>query len=812
MRAPPSLLLTVLVLLGAGCGDDPRIPVSRAPIPKEGLVTDAHSDDHTAPKGPENRLGKERSPYLRQHRHNPVDWFPWGEEAFAKAKRQDKPIFLSVGYAACHWCHVMEHESFEDPATAKAMNDAFVCVKVDREERPDVDTVYMSFITMSTGRGGWPMTVLMTPEGKPFWGGTYLPAAGVRQLCARVTSAWKDQRSEVEDSANAIAEQVAAMSDGPEIPPTDDSDVEILKTMRDALGARFDARHGGYGSRPKFPPHTELLYHLEDGGKRMGEDERRQVLVTLDAMDRGGIHDQAGGGFHRYSTDERWLLPHFEKMLYDNALLAQAYAGAYALTKAPRYKRVVERLFAWLEREMKQPGGGYASSLDADTEGEEGLTYVWTVAELKGLLSAEDYPRIARLYGIEERGNFQDEATHEHTGANILHWPKELDDAARELSMEPEALRSLTDGVLDKLMAVRAKRPQPGLDDKVITSWNGLLVSAFARAGKDVGVAAYLDRGRELARFLLKEARRADGTLLRFPKGSGPEIPGFCEDYVHLIDGLLDLAAATGEDTWAVAARELTDRLNAEFQDMQGGGFYSTSATKHETLIARSKETWDSPIPSANGVAARVNLRLFALTGEASYGKVAERTLSAFRPIYAHPRMVAGTMALIRALSMRMEQGAAGTAAAVRGDVTTRRDIAQVDVFVERDEAKPGDRVGVVVRIALDDGWHVNPEKPADKDLIGTRLTAAEGTPASLEGVAFPTAASASQDLEGTFEIRAALLVPKEASPGPRKIVLLLRLQACDASTCKAPEEIRLELPLRFGSETGARRHPSLFK
>jgi len=769
----------------------------------------------------ENRLGKERSPYLRQHKNNPVDWYPWGDEAFARARKEDKPVFLSVGYAACHWCHVMEHESFEDPATAAVLNEAFVCVKVDREERPDIDRVYMSFVQMRTGRGGWPMTVLLTPDRKPFWGATYLPAQGLRELCHQVTTAWKERRKEVEQSADAIAERLADVDAGPDAPATDDSDAEILKTMRDALGARFDERNGGYGTRPKFPPHTELLYFLDDGGRRMGEDERRQVFITLDAMDRGGIHDQVGGGFHRYSTDEHWLLPHFEKMLYDNALLAQAYAGAYGVRHAPRDRRAAERLFAWLERAMRQPGGGYASSLDADTEGEEGLTYTWTPAELKAALTAEEAALAIRVYGVTEHGNFADEASGGNTGRNILHWAVPLEEAAKAASMEPAALRAATDKILTKLLAVRVKRAQPGLDDKVITAWNGLLVSAFARAGREFKAPIYLERGRQLAQFLLEHARRPDGTLLRFPRGSGPEIPAFCEDYVHLIDGLLDLADATGEATWATAARELTDRLDAEFQDVKAGGFFATSTKQHEALISRGKESWDSPIPSDNGVAARVNLRLFALTGEEAYRRAADRTLSLFRPVYAHPRMVTGTMALVRAMTMRDEMSEAGGVAALRGDVTTRRDVVQVDVFTEYAEAAPGTHVRFVVRIALDEGWHVNAVIPTRKDLVGTRLGLADKAPVTLADLVYPQAAQRVLGpkegdplalYEGTFEIRGALVVPAGAAPGPRKVALQLRLQACNDVTCEAPIEIPLDLPLRFGAQSGPRRHPSLFE
>jgi len=759
-----------------------------------------------------NRLAEERSPYLRQHQYNPVDWYPWGPEAFAKAKAEDKPIFLSVGYAACHWCHVMEHESFEDAATAKILNDAFVCVKVDREERPDVDRVYMTFVQRRTGRGGWPMTVFMTHEGKPFFGGTYFRKDDLQQLVANTKTLWRDRRKDLLQTAETYAEMVRDAADGLDHPETDDSDVEILKTMRDALGAGFDRIHGGYGRgevfQPKFPPHSDLLYFLDKDGARMGEHERLQMFFTLDAMERGGIHDQVGGGFHRYSTDREWLVPHFEKMLYDNALLAQAYAAAYAQTKAPRYRRVVERLFAWLEREMKQAGGGYASSLDADTEGEEGLTYTWTWRELHNVLGKEDLTFLAAHLGLRSDGNFRDEATGKPTGRNIPHWTAERD----------AATEARVDALFEKLHTVRLKRAQPGLDDKVIVGWNGLLLSAFARAGTELAAPAYHARARELAAFLLEHCRREDGTLLRFPRGSGPEIPGFCEDHVHVVEGLLDLADATGEARWADAARDLGTRMNALFLDPQDGGFFATSTTHHEVLIARAKEMWDSPIPSDNGAGARANLRLFARTGEPAFQAAADSTLALYRSSMADPRFSSGVMALIRALTDRMESSAPAAEASGPGDVHVRQGVATVDVFTERAQVAPGTRVKILVRLRLDDGFHVAAAEGAGDEPQGTRLEAAPGAAADLVEVLWPAPVERTlggEPLavhEGDVEIRAELVIPGEAQAGARQVALSLWFIACDDKTCRAPAQVRLEVPLVFDAETGPRRHPSIFK
>ncbi|MDJ0976634.1 MAG: DUF255 domain-containing protein [Planctomycetota bacterium] len=758
-----------------------------------------------------NRLKDERSPYLRQHQTNPVDWYPWGPEALKRAQDEDRPIFLSVGYAACHWCHVMEHESFEDEATAELLNATFVCVKVDREERPDVDRIYMNAVQLF-GRGGWPMTVLMTPDGRPFWGGTYLQKEQLQGLTKEIGRVWKTEREKVLAQAEAVTERVRLLSDGPDVPETSGSDADLIEHMRNALKAAFDARHGGWGTRPKFPPHTELLFFL-DGG-RADETELEHVTKTLEAMEEGGIHDHVGGGFHRYSTDERWLLPHFEKMLYDNALLMQAYAGMYARTKDARYKRVVTRIGDWLEREMRREGGGYASSLDADTEGEEGLTYTWTQAELVETLG-DDAGFAAEAFGFEASGNFRDEATQQTTGRNIVYLPISVDVLAAKHEMKPDAMQARLDGLMERMLADRAKRAQPGLDDKVITAWNALLISGFVRAGVDCDLPEYLERAKALADVLLTTARREDGTLLRFPKASGPEIVGFCEDHAHLLSALLDLADATGEERWATEAEALGKRMVEMFADEQGGGFWATSTGSHETLIARAKEVWDSPIPSDNGVAARACLRLAARTKDESFEQAADRTLGAFRPLLGQPRMASMLMALYRAMVLRQQQEAAGTAHAAVGDVHLRQDVALVDLFAARDRTKPGSRVPILVRVALDEGWHA--AGPGGEAVLPMELKLAEGAPAALENVRFPEASrieDAQPRYGGTFEIGAELVVPADAPPGPRRVTLLLTIQVCSDKDgiCKAPETITLDLPLRYAAEDGEPKHPTVFK
>ena len=800
MRLLPYLCTGLLLVCGGACAD-PKDPPVNTPT--------------------ENRLAKERSPYLRQHKNNPVDWYPWGPEAFERARREARPIFLSVGYAACHWCHVMEHESFEDAETARLLNEAFVCVKVDREERPDLDAVYMAAVQISSrGRGGWPMTVIMTPDAKPFFARTYLARNQLRQVATQIRTLWQDDRQQLEAYAQTLAQAVQRAVGEGDLPEADESDAQIFQVLEDRLGATFDARHGGFGDRPKFPPHAQLLYHLHGDGRRMGEDVRHMVVATLDAMERGGIHDQVGGGFHRYSTDAEWLLPHFEKMLYDNALLATAYSRAYALTREPRYRRVVERLFDWLQREMLRPGGGYASSLDADTEGEEGLTYTWTGAQLRAVLSEEDAALFEAIFRFDARGNFADEATGRRTGQNIPHRTLALAELAAQRGMEPGVLGARIDALLETLRTQRDKRPQPGLDDKVISGWNGLLVGAFARAASDLDEPSYLERARALATFLLAEARRADGTLLRFPRDSGPEIPGFCEDYVHVIDGLLDLAESSGETRWADAAADLGRRLVREFQDPEAGGFFATSDSQHEQLIARAKESFDSPIPSDNGVGARVSLRLHARGGEADLRAAADRTLSLFRPQMASARMSTGVVSLIGALRLRAELDAERGTAPLRGDVRKRMGVVAADAFLARAQAAPGSRVPVLVRIRIDAGWHVNASAPADASLVGTQLSLPEGEGLRLVEVVYPEARErvlgglgeqAAALYEGTVDIRGVLVVPAEAAPGTRTVTLALQAQACDEKSCQAPVTLPLALSLQIAESDGSPTHKPLF-
>jgi hypothetical protein len=576
-----------------------------------------------------NRLAQETSPYLLQHRENPVDWYPWGPEALGRAVEDDRPILLSVGYSACHWCHVMERESFEDEGTAAYMNDHFVCIKVDREERPDVDAIYMEAVQSMTGHGGWPMTVFLDPEGVPFYGGTYFPPdesrgmPSLRMVMEAVVDAFERQREEIRERAAGTKERLGAVGlvePSPEPPEATELE-EAIATLR----AGADLERGGFGAAPKFPPASALELLLARG-------EREIVERTLDAMAAGGIYDQLGGGFARYSVDAVWLVPHFEKMLYDNALLASAYLHGWQALGHERYRRVCEETLDWMLREMHGPEGGFYSALDADSEGEEGRFYVWTPEQIRAVLGERAEP-VIEFYGVSERGNFE--------GANILHLAGGVD------APEPAGLAEMRQALYE----ARAKRVWPGLDDKRLTSWNALAIGALAEAGAALGREDYLEAARQCAEFVLGTLSDEDGRLLRTYKDGDARLNAYLEDHAFLLEALLTLYEATFEVRWFERAQALAAEIVARFGDPERGGFFSTSAD-HEQLIARRKEIGDHPIPSGNSSAALGLLRLGALTGEREHERQAESVFALFaKTATEHPQSFAH---LLRALDFHL--------------------------------------------------------------------------------------------------------------------------------------------------------------
>jgi uncharacterized protein YyaL (SSP411 family) len=584
-----------------------------------------------------NRLAQETSPYLLQHRDNPVDWYPWGPEAMGRAREQDRPILLSVGYSACHWCHVMERESFEDPETAAYMNEHFVCVKVDREERPDVDAIYMEAVQAISGHGGWPLTAFLDPEGVPFYGGTYFPPdesrgmPSFRMVMEAVVDAFERKREEIRERAAGTRAQLGAI--GLVAPHSELPGAAQLEEAVARLRAAADLERGGFGGAPKFPPASALELLLARG-------EREVVERTLDAMAAGGIYDQIGGGFARYSVDADWLVPHFEKMLYDNALLARAYLHGWQAFGHERYRRVCEETLDWMLGEMRGPEGGFYSALDADSEGEEGRFYVWTPAQIHEALGDRAEP-VIEYYGVSEGGNFE--------GSNILHLPG----GPERFSVPggPESPPAGLDEARRALYEARARRVWPGLDDKRLTSWNALAIAALAEAGAVLGREDYLSAARRCADFLLDSLTDSGGRLLRTYKDGDARLNAYLEDHAFLLEALLTLYEASFEPRWFERARSLADTIVERFGDRERGGFFSTSED-HEELIVRRKEIGDHPIPSGNSSAALGMLRLAALSGEHEYARQAEGVFRLFAKSAAqHPQSFAH---LLRALDFQL--------------------------------------------------------------------------------------------------------------------------------------------------------------
>jgi uncharacterized protein len=624
-----------------------------------------------------NRLASETSPYLRQHRDNPVDWYAWGEEAFAAARERDVPVLLSVGYSACHWCHVMAHESFEDVEVAAEMNRRFVNIKVDREERPDVDAIYMDAVQAMTGRGGWPMTAFLTPAGEPFYGGTYFPKPQFMQLMAAIDDAWHNRRGDLDKNTAALREalsRTARLRPSPAI--VGDSQVE--RAVR-SLAATFDAEWGGFGDAPKFPSTMSLdlllLWHLRTGD----EHARRMVTVSLDAMASGGMYDHIGGGFARYSVDRQWLVPHFEKMLYDQALLVRVYSHAAAAFGEPRWHQVVTETVEYVLRDLRQPGGGISSSEDADSpgpdgHGHEGLFHTWTVDEVRAVLDS-DSDAALEFYGITSPGNFEGRSI-----PNRLH--------ARGRSERPPEIEAAR----QRLFAARERRPRPGRDDKVLTEWNALIVAALTEAGWLLGRPDWISAAVDTAEFLLRELRRPDGRWRRswYAGGDPPaRHDALAADHACLVDAFVRLGEATGEARWIAEAGAVADVMLDHFWDVDHGGLFTTP-DDGEALVARQKELFDNATPSANSTAAVALYRLAALTGEARYANHADRIMQLIAAVVDQ-----APAAFSNALAAAELRHVGITEVAIAGD---RRDL--VDVVAERW------RPGVVL------GWGERYESP----------------------------------------------------------------------------------------------------
>lgn len=739
-----------------------------------------------------NRLTHEKSPYLLQHSHNPVDWYPWGPEALAASRTQDKPLFLSVGYSACHWCHVMERESFENEAIAQLLNQHFISVKVDREERPDIDEIYMTAVQMMTGQGGWPMSVFLLPDGRPFYGGTYFPPegrhgrVGFASLIVQLAEAYHNRRTEVEQVAVSITEDLQqATRQRPLAAPAGPLDpIAFLRAAVTDLEKRFDAENGGFGGAPKFPPHHALRLLCES--MRLAGEGGNLLLTTLDKMALGGIYDHIGGGFHRYSTDAVWLLPHFEKMLYDNALLARVYADAFTLTDREAYARIARETCDWVLRDMTDPTGGFHAALDADSEGEEGKYYVWTPDEVIALLGEEAGKAFCHQYNIQPGGNFHDEATRRATGHSIPHLALGESSVVLPNTLEPGIADSR-----EKLRLARDKRIPPGKDDKVITSWNGLMIGALAFAGNALNEPRYIEAAKRAAEFCLTTLRHNGELLRRYARGDAG-LPAFLDDYAYLADGLLDLYAATREERWADEARSLADTLLESFWDREDGGFFF-AGSGHEELIARSKDLFDGALPSANGVAARVLARLGKLPGGDRYRDNAQALLHIYRGMLH--RAPNGTHSLaLAALEAFMDD--------------TEAPLEPVTLLTEGRAERTfhtSDTATLTFILRMAPGYHVNARRPSKEYLIPTIATLTTDLPATFGPVTYPDAVQAmvAGDLlpvyEGDAHFTLPLTLPEDALPGNYSVTLTIRCQPCNESACLPPTKVKATLAVTVG-------------
>ncbi len=607
-----------------------------------------------------NHLQHETSPYLLQHKDNPVEWYAWGEAAFARAKAEDKPILLSVGYSACHWCHVMAHESFEHQPTADLMNQLYINIKVDREERPDVDDIYMQAVqTMNRGHGGWPMTVFMFPDGRPFYGGTYYPLEprygmpSFRQVLLAVHDAFVNRRAALEEQASNLTEaldrtELKLNADNMGISPA------ILNMSAATMRHNIDPENGGFGTQPKFPNPMNLEFLLRDYLRTQNKESLDAVTLTLRKMAQGGIYDQLAGGVHRYSVDAIWLVPHFEKMLYDNAQLSRVYLHAWQITGDDFFKRIAEEIYDYILREMTAPEGGFYSTTDADSEGEEGKFFVWTIAEIEDILQAikDDVPDAANIaveyWGMTNGGNFE--------GYNILFVPNDPVIVAKRLGLTVDELHAKLTLIKDRLYAARTQRAHPGLDDKIITSWNGLMLASLAEAARVLGRDDYLTAAERAGTFLLEQMQTPEHRLYRTYKDGRARLNGYLEDYANLIDALLELYQATFVEKWFVAARMLAEAVMYFFAADDGQGFYDTSHD-HEKLIVRPRTLQDNATPAGNSMMAKQLLRLAAFTGEGSYYDAAQSALHPLIPaLHQYPQAFGEALNAADSLAMGMKE------------------------------------------------------------------------------------------------------------------------------------------------------------
>ncbi len=724
-----------------------------------------------------NRLILEDSPYLLQHAHNPVNWYPWGKEAFDQAKKENKPVFLSIGYATCHWCHVMEEESFENVEIAKQLNENFIAIKVDREQHPDVDETYMTAVMMMTGSGGWPMSSFLLPDGKPFFGGTYYPPANFTELINKVSQAWEERNDQIvaqaEELSAAVQQATSTRSAVQELGQN------VIKQAVESVLSRYDPLNGGFSQAPKFPNEPSLLLLLQTAKS----DQKSEALEhTLSAMAQGGIYDQVGGGFHRYSTDDRWLVPHFEKMLYNQAYLARVYAEAWRQNGNPLHARIARQTLDYVLREMTATNnGGFYSATDADSEGEEGIFFLWSEKEIRSLLNKEDADFVIRLYGITTKGNFE--------GKNILHLPKPLTEFALQEGIELADLLTQIDRINETLRKQREKRIPPLTDDKIIVAWNGMMITALAEVGDILNEDRYIEVAMQSADFLWKKQRPAEGKLWRVNLRGKSSIAARQEDYAHFGEALLELYDVTGEQKWLDRAQMITDEMMSKFLDKKSGAFVMGT---DEILFAQPKSTHDGATPSGNSVAVRLLSRLARRTGKLEYEDVANRVFNAFSGSIAEfPASYAYMLAQLDEL--------------LNGEISARQYAARGAIrMTGQIENSKEHQYDLVINMNMAEGWHINAEKTLQKDLIPTKISVVHDDGWELESPQYPEAFMKKLDFEeqplalyqGKIQIRAKLKPKAKSNMGKTAfpVNVSVQIQACNKEACLAPETVNLSI------------------
>ncbi|TWT58119.1 Cellobiose 2-epimerase [Thalassoglobus neptunius] len=862
-------VLAVLLVFTTSCGT--RIGAESADSPAD------EQENAKAGKRHQNRLIHESSPYLLLHAHNPVDWYPWGPEAFNKARAQNKPIFLSIGYSSCFWCHVMERKVFENEEIAAYMNEHFINIKVDREERPDVDEIYMLALQVylqmagSSQGGGWPLSMFLTPNGDPIAGGTYFPPEdmpgrpGFPSVMEQLTQIWETRQPDVLRTASVISQEVRRLSN-----PQQETRGMVLnqQSVNEAIRsvvAAYDPEYGGFDfnpgapDRPKFPVPSKLLLVQSYVAKNASSADTlgKQLRHTLDSMAQGGIYDHLGGGFYRYSTERKWLVPHFEKMLYDNAQLVEAYTNEYERTHREQDRVIAEETLDFVLREMTDPKGGFYSALDAETDGIEGKHYVWSLDEIKSVLSPSDYPIFATAYGLQEEQVF------EH--GVILHRPASTAEVAREFSIPKVEMAKRLQLMREQLLAVRSQREPLLRDDKILTSWNGLMIRAFARAGMVFQREDYVKAAERAATDVLTRSRDREGRLLRTPFRNGSPLPAYLDDYAFLSSGLLALYQATDSSRWLNTARRLTDTQQSLFWDVRDGGYFFT-AHDHESLIARTKSAYDSALPSGNSVSVRNLLQLYHITQDRKYLDLAQRTLAAFAsqfsqspgslaflaigldeylqvdgPISIESDSVDRTRQTEPEMPPKstpekpssekpspekpMEPAATESAssmliAGLTADVSQAQNHPRIEAvgLFGRTQAARGSNCPVAVVIQIAPGWHVNANPARPKFIIPTTLSVASPEGFELTDIVYPQGKDfqlegideALSVYEGSAIILGELMIPQDAAENV-SISLNLRYQACDSQTCEMPLTMTLSGKLIVGDTPGEAINSRIF-